>query len=576
MNTFKGISYLLLLLLFVLAGCDSPVQTEQKLGSWYNDENVVSGVGDILDIACSPVDESIVFSRRQQSMNLVAFDFQGNAQDTLYKVPSSQYERVRYCKVSSTNKMAVLYEDGILRITDLNTQSFKSSYFENSYIYAMQWSLDGQKLYLLNNLDYDLYHIIVLDDQGNKIAETEVQGLRLYHDFSISPDGSTMLTYAYIYENSNDTRGIYKINVETGEYELFIKSSYANTPAISPDSERLAYWAVNDTTRIQSIVLADKDGNTIETVVDTLGSIVHLEFTLDGKKLLFLGQPHSSVTGFERGWYAYDFDSKALSFLNLDFNDHYYAGFGQDGETLLKYYYGEIYNICTVDQDSNVVSVTDFTEYVQYDPVFTPDGSEILFVYRSEFYKVPVSGGEWTPFLHDAQTYISSKYNPVISPDGHYLAYEYQYGTIIYDLEQNQALYSIADGKNPTWSPNSDEIACVVEPDSYSGNEVDQVVICYLWEDHLGQERKYDIGEIYDIDWINASSSFPYQILITCGRDEHDNYSLYVLDEWEGKVDRLLSSVNGPLLARWSAINQEVVFKRGTYTIERRRILEDF
>ncbi|MGB3801190.1 MAG: LpqB family beta-propeller domain-containing protein, partial [Lewinella sp.] len=154
--------------------------------------------------------------------------------------------------------------------------------------------------------------------------------------------------------------------------------------------------------------------------------------------------------------------------------------------------------------------------YFVDEPTLTPDGSEIIFSYNQDLWRVPAAGG-----MADRITALEgNETNPSISPDGQYLAFSgNQYGNLdVYLMPLaggaiRQLTYHEADDKVESWSWDNDRI--------YFTSGRDNRMSTYTVTVQGGTPRRH-FGENYFNTVHNAV--------------EHPDGSIYFNESWESSL----------------------------------------
>lgn len=376
------------------------------------------------------------------------------------------------------------------------------------------WSPDGGHLAFTNAdgtfYDSDLW---MVDTDGSNLRQLTTNDYRDWYP-AWSPD-STRIAF------TRSTKGLFTIKVDTREIEQVTVSDDWDYRAVwSPDGNRIAF------TRDYSTRTVIADPETLDSWILTEGiSSEDAAWSPDGRKVTFTRQLRTGIRVDESIIYVADSTGRDLTQLT---DDHLIASdpvWSPDGTCIAFTGYrkdvggpfGSYINWNVVEEtpgpdlflvntdDGNIYQITHDEERYDFDPVWSPDGTRISFsntfvvdIDSGIVRKIPEvsSGGKvWSPDgsrlftasnnwlgVYDADgTELMSITNnnyynddAVWSPDSSQIAYvtvregEYPdptYHITVADIEDRSSRI-LAEGTNPSWSPDGTRIAFAHNPDS--------------------------------------------------------------------------------------------------------------
>ncbi len=341
------------------------------------------------------------------------------------------------------------------------------------------WSPNGEHIVFSSdrNGNYDLWEITLANGE---IAALTQDNANEYHP-AYSPDGSQI---AYVSERA-DGKGIYTFDRATSVVEQIVASdAKLASPAWSPDQQKISFLQYSDgTSRLTVAFPVSGDSAQVLSVDEDVfpfraawQSDSSFFYTSDGKiKQRVLGQEGANTISFEatvaleRPPYTrktYNFDDTearpALGIMN--------PVVSPDGQSVAFAALGNIW-IQSIDGDS-VQAVTD-DSFVDIDPAWSPDGSQLAFVSdrdgRMNLWMKNLATGKESQ-LTDLDQAVGF---PIWSPNGKRIAFYTRDVRNVWGRGQLHLL-TVATGElqsledsyfvpsKPTWSPDGSMLALMV------------------------------------------------------------------------------------------------------------------
>ncbi|MGB3586852.1 MAG: DPP IV N-terminal domain-containing protein, partial [Tunicatimonas sp.] len=341
------------------------------------------------------------------------------------------------------------------------------------------WSPNGEHIVFSSdrNGNYDLWEITLANGE---IAALTQDNANEYHP-AYSPDGSQI---AYVSEQA-DGKGIYTFDRATSVVEQIVASdAKLASPAWSPDQQKISFLQYSDgTSRLTVAFPVSGDSAQVLSVDEDVfpfraawQSDSSFFYTSDGKiKQRVLGQEGANTISFEatvaleRPPYTrktYNFDDTearpALGIMN--------PVVSPDGQSVAFAALGNIW-IQSIDGDS-VQAVTD-DSFVDIDPAWSPDGSQLAFVSdrdgRMNLWMKNLATGKESQ-LTDLDQAVGF---PIWSPNGKRIAFYTRDVRNVWGRGQLHLL-TVATGElqsledsyfvpsKPTWSPDGSMLALMV------------------------------------------------------------------------------------------------------------------
>ena len=210
-------------------------------------------------------------------------------------------------------------------------------------------------------------------------------------------------------------------------------------------------------------------------------------------------------------------------------------------------------DVWTIDADGTDLTRLTDAPYPEFDPSWSPDGTEIAF--RSE------RNGEPAIWIMNAdgthQRRLTDGLSPAWSPDGSMIAYSWIEGLTVIrrDGTGRHVLPGTEGGEYPSWSPDGSRIA-------FNSNLTGEHVMYIAQADGSKVVDLSHVGEGWQVDW----SPDGRWILFTSHRDHPDNYTdIYVMRPDGSGIRRLTNDVGQT--AAWSPDGEHIVFSTPSLSI---------
>jgi Tol biopolymer transport system component len=203
-------------------------------------------------------------------------------------------------------------------------------------------------------------------------------------------------------------------------------------------------------------------------------------------------------------------------------------------------------DVWTIDADGTDLTRLTRAPYPEFDPSWSPDGTEIAF--RSERSGEPEI---WTMNADGSgQRRLTEGLSPAWSPDGSLIAFSGRAGLSVIrpDGTGRRVLPDTEGGEYPSWSPDGSRIA-------FNSNLTGDHVMYIAQADGSKVVDLSDVGEGWQVDWSPDGRS----ILFTSHRDHPDNYTdVYVMRPDGSGIRRLTNQVG--YSPAWSPDGEHIVF----------------
>jgi len=332
------------------------------------------------------------------------------------------------CLVSCKNSTDPPDEFSMRQILDLNQ-------YENQYELVFVWE---QEIFTIKSNGSDLKQLTK-------------------NDFYDHTPFWTMSGEEIIFTTSrySDNISLYKMNSDgTNEIHIGAKEYWCDTPKISPSGQSLVYIEGRRDPFVEILVRINLDGSDRMEIFEG-SNIRRPDWSPDGQKLIF-----------DDLYFIYQINNDGSNLLKLTDSTYrsYDADWSPGGERIAFVYISddddrEIY-IMDID-GQNIQNLTNNPIGMDHTPVFSPDGSKILFISNrdgdSDAYIMNVDGGEVVNLTNET---LHFSYYPTWSPDGTRIAY----AADVNEDGNNETVYimDIATGNyqkltsglsSPQWNP---------------------------------------------------------------------------------------------------------------------------
>ncbi len=294
--------------------------------------------------------------------------------------------------------------------------------------------------------------IAVIDNTARAICTVSVES---GETILVTPELMESFTYDWV--PMGDSTQPMQRSEDPGDYRLHL--TYG--PVFTPDNKEITYTAVYFDKSRGSIFTQTSAYYEIKNCIPSIESVD----LATGEKHCLVKEGKCPAWSPDGRYLTYiNFDSRI--FTNPDETEHHGALALLDTAT------GET----TYFTDFNTSEVYDGEGFLQ--PSFSPDGSQIVFIYEQTLCTIPVTGGEITR-LTDSIDNGHGLFYPSFSPDGRWILFSYGWYNnewmMVYDTESEKT-FKVSDGTIITdiaslsgkgepfsgkWSPDGSKICAI-------------------------------------------------------------------------------------------------------------------
>ncbi len=256
------------------------------------------------------------------------------------------------------------------------------------------------------------------------ITAEDLYRFELITDFRISPDGKNVIYSLQRVDKKTEKKfsNLWLVPTSRGAPKQFTHGDHSDTsPRWSPDGSEIAFISNRDDERQPQIYVIPLNGGEARKLTDLKGTVLTFRWAPDGKSLVLMFRKKDKEA-VER---EKDEQKKKLGVVARVYERPFYKldGMGFKPKERIHIW---IVNART----GKAKQLTDSEVFDEVDPVFSPDGKQILFysnrskepditIYEGEFYLMPAGGGR----LKKVPTYHGEKFLPSFSPDGKRVAF---------------------------------------------------------------------------------------------------------------------------------------------------------